>query len=157
MNYCLIRSSLEIYFAGCNLPHCPGCHNSELHDFSLDSNVNEYRRRIKSKVETGMIEEIHLMGGEPLDQDLKILKDLCQYIKSYGLKIWLWTKYHNYEKRIDFLNLIDYVKYGRYRKELPEYYNKEYDILLASDNQKIDKIIDVYKQWDYKPLSITTL
>lgn len=140
MNYWLGRSCLEIYFAGCKPPHCSGCHNKELQTFVQKDNVNEYKEKIKSRIETGMIEEVWLLGGEPLDQDLNKLKDLAIFIKDFGVKIFIWTKYKNFYDRINFLHLIDYVKCGHYDENLPEYYDKKYDILLASNNQKIVKI-----------------
>ena len=141
MNYCLTRGCLEIYIAGCSPPHCIGCHNPELQSFVLDNNVNSYKEKIKKKILTGMVTEVWLLGGEPLDQDLKELENFVRSIRSMGnVEIWIFTKYDDYEDRCDFLELIDYVKHGRYIESLPEYYNEEHDILIASNNQKIIKI-----------------
>lgn len=143
MDYYLGRKCLEIYISGCNSPHCFKCHNPGLQNFSSDDNLEQSQKEIYLKIATGMVEEIHLLGGEPLDQDLKKLKELIIFIKTfkkYNIKIWLWTKYDDYMDRIDFLHLIDYVKYGRYEKDLPSYTDKNTGIVLASNNQKIIKI-----------------
>lgn len=140
LNYYLGRRCLEIYISGCSVPHCVGCHNPELQAFNPEDNLQEYLNKIKIRIQTGMVNEVWILGGEPLDQNLVKLEKLVRFIKDFDVDVWLWTKYENYYDRINFMHLIDYVKYGKYKKELPAYIDKETGIELASINQKIVKI-----------------
>lgn len=139
IDYYLMRKTLEIYIIGCKPPHCESCHNPELQIFVSDDNVNIYKEKIKNKIETGMIKEVWIMGGEPLDQDINELQNFIKYLKTFDIKIWLWTGYDDYKERID-ISLIDYVKHGKYIENLPSYTDKESGIVLASSNQKVKKI-----------------
>lgn len=144
LNYFLGRKCLEIYISGCKEPHCPGCHNPELQIFNLEDNLEEYKEKIKIRIQTGMIDAVDILGGEPLDQPLDKLEELCLSIKSkYNIDVWIWTKY-DFSTACDimknFIDYVDYIKTGRYIKELPSYTDKKTGIILASSNQKIIKL-----------------
>lgn len=137
--YNILRKCLEIYITGCKPPHCPGCHNESLWDFVNENNMDYYKQIIRNKIQTNMVDEVWILGGEPLDQDLFELEDLIRFIKQYEVDIWLWTKYTDYSK-IKFLYLLDYIKIGRYDKNLNAYMDTVNNIKLASSNQKIIKL-----------------
>lgn len=69
----LRHKALEIYISGCKPPHCAGCHNPELWDFSKGDPWQEAIRLLGDKIsalkESGLVEIVWLLGGEPLDQD----------------------------------------------------------------------------------------
>jgi len=139
MDYKLDRKCLEIYFRGCLPPHCEGCHNAGLQEFSVFDNIEDYKKIIEMKIATGMIKEIWLLGGEPLDQNRDQFYNFIKFLKTFDIKLWLWTKYDNINK-IPFLEMFDYVKMGRYNKNLESYIDERFDIELASSNQKIIEI-----------------
>jgi len=136
LDYNLSRKCLEIYIRGCKPPHCPGCHNKSLWQFDKKDNINFYKNIISKKIKTGMVDEVWLLGGEPLDQNLIELENFIKFLKTYSIKLWLWTRYENC-LNVPFLKYLDFIKTGAYDKNLPEYYIEACDITLASSNQKI--------------------
>ena len=94
--YTLSTKSLDIYVSGCKGPHCEGCHNEKSWDFNngdlLDLVIID---KIKYKIlqfDT-LINNIFILGGEPMDQNLKDLKVFLYLLRSYNKKIWLFTHY----------------------------------------------------------------
>lgn len=123
----------DLLFKGCKR-HCKGCHNLELQEFAPpDTSVNDIIRAIKAN-------DIHiltLMGGEPLDQDIKALRYLICSVKDEvkGLKVSLYTGNEFEEIPEEILELVDYVKTGRYDED--NLSNGDY--FLASYNQRFYK------------------
>jgi len=144
--YTLSSKTLEIYVAGCKAnPHCEDCHNSEIWDFNNGEILDDaYYKKIESKINkfNDIIDNIWILGGEPLDQDIKELIKLCIFLKTFGKKIWLFTRFDLDEVPKDVIKYFDYVKTGRY---LPKYKpktdnsHKEYGVVLATTNQHIYK------------------
>jgi anaerobic ribonucleoside-triphosphate reductase activating protein len=138
--YTLQYKSLDIYVAGCSAnPHCTQCHNPESWDFNNGTTYDKkYFKLIKNKVNSfdSLIDNIMIMGGEPLDQDIadliKILKDISQLNKT----IWLFTRYNLSDVPDKIKNMCDYIKCGRY---LPDQKccKLVYGIELSSYNQTI--------------------
>lgn len=137
IEYNLNYKALEIYISGCNSPHCDNCHNKELWNYTEGKYYLEYIPSILSKINTGMINHIWLLGGEPLDQDENKLLDLILKIKQ-NVSIWLWTRYYEIPNNI--LNNIDYAKIGEFNQKLKSYKEPLFGITLVSNNQKIIKI-----------------
>ena len=134
LQYNLNRRTLEIYVSGCR-GQCDGCHNPDLWDFEYGREYNFYIPKIQKKIKSGMVDEVWLLGGDPIDQDKTDLINLLDNINY--LPLFLWTRYDINEIDKDIKKYFKYIKTGRYDKNLPEYYNKEFDITLASNNQKI--------------------
>ena len=140
IDYNLNYKALEIYISGCTL-HCKGCHNYEIWDFNSGKPYFGYWDKIiLSKMRDPMIENIWVMGGEPLDQNINLfvdfLKDICYK------PIWLWTGYEKLEKTMyNKINIyLSYIKIGSYKKELPGYIEPLLGLELASSNQKLIKV-----------------
>jgi anaerobic ribonucleoside-triphosphate reductase activating protein len=144
-DYNFDTSSIDIYVSGCKEPHCLGCHNSELWDFEVGKPYDGFLKDILQKIEMyeGMIDNISIMGGEPLDQDSSDLFDLMSWldtVKSPKTKIWLYTRYPFKEVPDIFKSIADYVKCGMYNEnKLNTEGKRQYGIKLASTNQKIYK------------------
>ena len=68
LQYNLNRKTLEIYLSGCD-GKCDGCHNKELWDYKLGKNYNYYLKKIAEDVNSGMIDEFWILGGDPMDQE----------------------------------------------------------------------------------------
>jgi len=139
--YTLSTSSLDIYFSGCNPPHCKDCHNPELWEFVDDNNYIKKFEEIKEKIKTfnTLIDNIVLLGGCPLDQNRKEFIDFLNKLKTLNKFIWLFTRYDIDKVPKNIKYLCDYIKCGRYIPELKTDDNIMYGITLATSNQKIYK------------------
>ena len=142
--YTLDNQSLEIYIAGCSgSPHCEGCHNPESWNFDIGEKYDySYFIKIKNKIKDfdSLIKNIMIFGGEPLDQDIEELENFLSDLKSLSKPIWLFTRYDFDEIPNKIIDLVDYIKTGRYIKELKTFDNIHFGINLASNNQKIIKV-----------------
>jgi anaerobic ribonucleoside-triphosphate reductase activating protein len=141
--YSLNTKSFEIYLSGCN-GSCKGCCNPELKDFNIGEELDtDVLIKIISKIKEfdNLIENIWILGGEPLDQRYEELASLIFLLKTNtSKKIWLFTRYS-----IDYVDehlrhYIDYVKCGEYLEELKCDDNIQYRVKLATSNQKIYKL-----------------
>lgn len=146
--FTLSTSALEIYFAGCNGPHCKNCHNPESHSFDVGTELSpaEIYATVKAKVESAgsLVESIRLFGGEPLDQPLKEISDLANFLRNLGKPLWLFTRYKLSEIPHYIRLQFDYIKTGRYDEELLINNHVEYGVTLASSNQRVYRITKDY-------------
>lgn len=140
-----VDRTLELYFAGCTY-HCPGCQN----EFLWDKSVGEEKtpEQIISKLlwYVPVVKQVHILGGEPLQQDMDEMKILLDGLKDAGFKnITVFTG-NDYENISDewkaAIKSADYLKCGGYKSELPntEGETQINGLKLASLNQKVYKI-----------------
>ena len=144
--FTLNNKAYEVYFSGCSAhPHCKGCHNPESWDFSLGEVYDSYySQKIINSIKDfdSLIDNIWLLGGEPLDQNIDDLISMVYDLKETGKKVWLFTRYELSEvqkilsKRIE---VFDYIKCGAYKSELTVEDNIQYGVKLATANQYIYK------------------
>lgn len=141
--YTLKHRAFEIYVAGCNgSPHCQGCHNPESWDFNCGEELNDdYLLALKNKIKSfdGMIDNIMIFGGEPLDQKMCELIDLLDWLHQFNKKIWIFTRYDLKEVSQIVKDRCDYLKCGRYEPQNHTTSNIQYGISLATSNQNIYK------------------
>jgi anaerobic ribonucleoside-triphosphate reductase activating protein len=141
--YTLQNKSFEIYLSGCNgNPKCEGCYNQELWDFNIGEEYTlEYFGDLQQKIYRfkNIIDNIMILGGEPLDQNINDFSYFIKDMKSFNKDLWLFTRYELNEIEPTILNQFDYVKTGKYIKELSVDNNIQYGIKLATSNQKIYK------------------
>lgn len=139
--YSAVTKSFEVYIAGCSgNPHCINCHNKESWDFGLGKDFKEFLPKITSKIKRNcsLIDNIFILGGEPLDQPEDCLKDLLVGLKKTNKPLWLFTR-NELNNIPDFvLKLCDYIKCGRYCNDNLGI-NISYGVPLASTNQRIFK------------------
>lgn len=139
--YTLENKSLDIYVSGCNAnPKCAGCHNPESWDFNCGELYNFEDIQNKVLMFDALIDNIMIMGGEPLDNSSGELINLLYDIDSLGKQVWLFTRYELDEVPEEVLYLCDYIKTGAYRKDLIVDDNIHYGIKLSTSNQRIFKI-----------------
>lgn len=135
--------SFEIYVSGCSgTPHCPGCHNPESWDFDLgDSYNSEYFKKIHSKIFEfdSIIDNVMILGGEPLDQNFSELLAMLLDLNGIGKPIWIFTRYDLADIPDFVKKYCSYIKCGRYESDLITDNNTAYNIRLATSNQKIYK------------------
>jgi len=111
-----------------------------LQDFGLGSSQEFWIEKILSKISEfgNLIENIWLLGGEPLDN---YHSDILYFIRKMpnGKRIWLFTSYSFEEVPQDFKDVCDYIKCGKYNKDLRTKENVWHGVNLATTNQKIFK------------------
>ena len=141
--YTISKKSLDIYTAGCKSPHCKGCFNPETWNFNQGTSWKKFLKNIDLKFKNfdNMIDRIMIFGGEPLDNDPKDVIEFLNYLKKFDREIWLFTRYYFDEIPIKIKELCNYIKCGRYEEEKKVDNYFEYDMMLATSNQKIYKII----------------
>lgn len=141
--YTLRHKAFEIYVAGCNgSPHCKGCHNPESWDFNRGELLDDKcLMAIGNKIKSfdGVIDNIMIFGGEPLDQKMFELIDLLDYLKQFNKKIWIFTRYDFDDVSLIIKERCDYLKCGRYEPQHRTNSNIQYGIALATSNQHIYK------------------
>ena len=145
-----LDKTLEIYFSGCSL-RCPNCHNAFLQERTKENckevSSSEILEELKDYVDIAT--QVHILGGEPLEQDLNELSSLLKGLRELGYKnIILFTGWdfpHSFiEKNWSLFQHCDFVKTGHYDESQP---NTEKTLLpdspgfpLASKNQTFIKI-----------------
>lgn len=141
--YTLQNKAFEIYVSGCNgNPHCEGCHNPESWVFNNGEIMDDYiLEKIAKKIKEfdGLIDNIMIFGGEPLDQDLKEIEYLLQWCYHQHKTLWIFTRYSLDEVPQFVKYWCDYIKCGPYIKSLCTDDNVQYGIKLSTSNQKIYK------------------
>ena len=139
--YTLSTKSFEIYLAGCRgNPKCSGCYTTEGWNFSSGKKYDSiYFTIIKKKISIfdNLVDNIMILGGEPLDQDPIDLVMFLFDIRTLNKTMWLFTRYDLQDIPKGILLYFDYVKCGRYIKELSTETNMQHGIRLATLNQKI--------------------
>ena len=142
IDYSPATKSLDIFFSGCNPPYCSGCYNSELTDFSCGTDWKNWIDKIEKYCHeyNGLIDNIFLLGGSPAHQDLNEMYEfLGTTFMLNNQKIWLFAREELNEIPELFKGLCDYIKCGAYIPELTCEDNIQYNIKLATSNQKIYK------------------
>jgi organic radical activating enzyme len=140
--YTLKYKAFEVYVSGCDGVCGEVCHNRELWDFTLGKNYLEEIDNILFKINDfdNMIENIWVMGGEPLLQNHTELSYMLKVLKETGKKIYLFTRFELVEIPPSILKYCNYVKTGRYIEELTVKNNIFEGIELATSNQSIFKV-----------------
>lgn len=143
--------TLELYFTGCSLK-CPNCHNEFLQERTKENSKELSSKEILSELKDykGICSQIHILGGEPLEQDLKELSTLLRELKENlgNFELILFTgwdfPYSFVEKNWFLFKYCDYIKVGHYDEN-----QKNIDktlipdapaFALASKNQKFIKV-----------------
>ena len=133
-------STLEIYVSGCTRA-CPGCHNLALQDFKIGTTYLEYMPRLSYQLSKPFVDNIVIMGGEPLEQGRVNLEDLIKRLKSfnkyYERKLGIFTGFEFEEVPHWIKSNVDYIKCGRYDEELRSDSYISNGIQLASTNQRV--------------------
>lgn len=107
---------VSLFVQGCNR-HCDGCFNPETWDYNKGQIFNRRIQELfldlgKEKRITGF----SILGGEPLDQDERMLELIKKIKECYPNKtIWMWTG-HTYEdltdEQMEIVKLIDVLVDG---------------------------------------------
>lgn len=137
--FTLKTNSFEIYVSGCKGPHCKDCHNPELWDFSIGHDFEYIKQDIEKKIKRfkTLIKNIMIFGGDLNDQNREEAIAFLDFLLKFKKKIWLFTRYEITDIDINILNKCNFIKTGRYLKELTCDKNEWFGINLATSNQRI--------------------
>jgi anaerobic ribonucleoside-triphosphate reductase activating protein len=142
VDYTLKTQSIDIYLSGCHPPHCQGCHNPEAWDFNVGHPYDEVTCKLileKIANNSDIVDNIFVMGGEPLDQPLFELMTLLGDLREAGKAIWLFTRYELDDISPEIGIMCDYIKTGRYVESLTYGTVERYGLKLATLNQRVWK------------------
>lgn len=138
----------EVYLSGCN-GYCQGCHSPHTHDFNAGLDLNDTLvfgrlvNDIKCKYDRGELDNIVIIGGEPLDQPEHELLDFLDVLSTSfpDCKLYLYTHFSEDEVRTRFSSIlddVDYIKCGKYDASKPNDQNQRDSltgVTLATTNQ----------------------
>ena len=106
---------VSLFVQGCNR-HCDGCFNTETWDYDKGQIFNRRIQELFLDLGKEKITGFSILGGEPLDQDERMLELIKKIKERYPDKtIWMWTG-HTYEdltdKQMEIVKLIDVLVDG---------------------------------------------
>jgi len=142
IEYSIAQKSIDIFLSGCLPPFCDGCCNPELQSFEVGEEYSEQTiNNIKKYIQDydNLIDNIFIVGGEPLHQDIYALRHLLRESSLLNKKIWLFTRLNLEDVPNNIKCYCDYIKIGKYDKELLTDDNIQFNIKLATSNQIIYK------------------
>lgn len=129
----------SLFVSGCNF-HCKGCFNEDAQDFNYG---NFYTKEVEdnfiSYLKHPQVRNANLLGGEIFQQDLNIILNLVQRIKSEtNVGIWLWTGFLwedliKDDKKSEILKYIDVLVDGQFEIDKKDLYLK----YKGSSNQRV--------------------
>ena len=109
------KPSFTIWFSGCHF-HCKGCQNRALWDreAGVEFSANTLFDIINKECIKLNIQDVVLLGGEPLDQFTNPFCDLLALLYRGGYKIWLYTGYEFEDIHPAIKQYLYTIKCGRY-------------------------------------------
>lgn len=138
----LKHKALEIYISGCREPHCPGCHNPELWDFSSGVDWKKVWPELKKKIfelkKSGLVDNIWLLGGDPLHQTLDELIAFMGCLRESALTIVVWTR--EYKIPASVASLANYIKTGPFVENGEAHVDPHLGITLANREQRMARV-----------------
>ena len=136
-----VRSTL--FVSGCT-NNCDGCFNEELQNFKYGTKwTDETENKFMTYVKNPNVVGVKILGGEPMQQDLSLLKLLIRIKQETNKNIWLWSGF-TYEYIINnvhckkILNYIDVLVDGKFEID-------KKDLSLKHRGSSNQRIINVQK------------
>ena len=125
------KPGFTIWFSGCS-QRCPGCYNQRLWDRSAgkEHNVGTIMFLIDNQREKTGIDDIVLLGGEPMEQDISDITALVTRLDKSGYKVWMYTSWDMNDIPESIKSHLYTIKCGRYDETL------KCDGIPSSSNQK---------------------
>lgn len=125
------KPSFTIWFSGCT-QKCPGCYNTKLWDVNSGTQYDsdDIVHTVCEQCDLTDIDEIVLLGGEPMEQDVTHLLNLVSRLNKYGYKIWMYTSWDFNDIPANIKENMYTIKCGRFDESL------KCDGIPSSTNQK---------------------
>lgn len=137
-----VDRTLEIYFCGCH-QNCPGCHNPELQsqEYGIWRSPETIMDELKDYPE--ITKSVHILGGEPLEQDHEVLRVFLELLNQNGFQnIILFTgsilsvseiRFNRLFQYVSFVKIGDFDETRLNTEKIPDPLT---GLILASINQK---------------------
>lgn len=142
----LHHGALEVYVSGCTRA-CPGCHNPEAQPFGRGLRWEKWLAANRYKLSVGTFRHVWILGGDLLCQtepaEIEELLRSLRHALPQGVSLWLWTGEDYARVPPYILQHVDWLKTGRYLRELPEREVLLPDgtsLTLASENQELHHV-----------------
>ena len=142
--------AVSLFVQGCS-HHCPNCFNQSTWDFKGGKEwTQEVEDNFIELCKKDYITCVSLLGGDPLDQDIRVILKLVKRIKLETNKpIYIWTGYtfeevfHSMSAVV--LPYVDYIIDGRFEQDKRNLNLK----LRGSSNQRIwHKVDKKTQEWE---------
>ena len=113
--------SVTLFVSGCKPnkldgKNCIGCHNCAAQNFNVGKKfTNDTLKELLSAINQPWIDNFILCGGEPFDQDEKIIYNILETIRkeSKNKNIWCYTGYEwNHIKYVSWVKFLDVAVVG---------------------------------------------
>lgn len=127
--------SLVFNISGCPF-RCDGCHSPFLQEYIGNDLLDDIRHVIDKYKD--YVSCICFMGGDQNKNDLIKALKICR--EEYCLKTCLYTGNEDSEYLKDLFQYLDWIKIGKYDKNLLSDNHREFGVKLASTNQHLFKI-----------------
>ena len=135
----------DIFVSGCS-GRCKDCFNKELWNFNQGSLFSTWFEFIEDEIyfadylasKGGInIRYIRILGGEPLEQDIRDLSTLIEFLEStFTKELILFTSYDLKDVPKDLKRKFSYIKTGKYEEGYEHIDQYGFKIL---SNQKLNK------------------
>lgn len=152
MNYAQIRKydvangpgiRTTFFLTGCDR-NCPNCFNTEYMDFNHGKKWDiDAEKKVISYLKLDQVEGLTVLGGEPFENPIGLLKALRNIKKEVDKPIWIYSGFVfevlvNIKKTREILEEIDVLVDGEFIEELK-------DLRLRFRGSSNQRIIDVKK------------
>lgn len=127
--------SLVFNISGCPY-HCDGCHSQFLWEYIGNYLLDDIEHVIDKYKE--YITCVCFMGGDQNKNDLIKALKICR--EKYHFRTCLYTGSNDSEYLKDLFEYLDWIKIGKYDKNLLSENHKEFGVKLASTNQHLFKV-----------------
>lgn len=137
--------AINIYISGCN-NYCEDCHNLDIQnpEYGTFYDISELANLIKSKCESNRTKSIVLLGGDPLYAgNIKFTDNLIYNLRDYDICIYTGYEINHVQNSLSNINLVKYIKTGKYYKSKSQTSKKtDSELILSSFNQSMYKVSD---------------
>ena len=162
MNYAQIREfditngpgvRTTLFVSGCT-HNCKGCFNKDQQNFLYGEEwTKEVEDRFIKLSQNKQIVGINILGGEPMQQDSKVMLNLVKRLKEEVNKpIWVWTgnlfeELSEKPDKLEILKYIDVLIDGKFELE-------KRDLMLQYRGSKNQRVIDIKKTFEIGDISL---
>lgn len=162
MNYAQIREfditngpgvRTTLFVSGCT-HNCKGCFNKDQQNFLYGEEwTKEVEDRFIKLSQNKQIVGINILGGEPMQQDSKVMLNLVKRLKEEVNKpIWVWTgnlfeELSEKPDKLEILKYIDVLIDGKFELE-------KRDLMLQYRGSKNQRVIDIKKTFEIGNVSL---